>query len=179
MERQFDFKGLKEDDFEGLFIPINFMDTFLDAEDSTSMINRVTHILLPPQWSTDRELHISDILMDNIHMRGMSLMGFVWTRSFLDIVLTPTPDDVIFFTKYFGEESVMGICSSDGMMLFNITKEAFAWGKKENAKADMGRFPPQHCLKARWKSDATTPVRFLIKTFHIIVWKHFIISILK
>ncbi|KAJ4915561.1 PROCT domain protein [Raphanus sativus] len=56
----------------------------------------------------------------------------------------------------------MGICSSDGMMLFNITKEAFAWGKKENAKADMGRFPPQHSLKARWKSDATTPVRFLV-----------------
>ncbi|KAJ4915562.1 Coilin [Raphanus sativus] len=87
-ERQFDFKELKEDDFEGLFIPINFVDTFLAAEDSTSMIvgvfvgfekNQVTHILLPPQWSTDRELHISDIPMDNIHMRGMSLMGFVRT----------------------------------------------------------------------------------------------------
>lgn len=100
----------------------------------------VTHILPTPQWSTYKELHISNIPMDKIHMRGMSLLGFVRTRSCVDIGLTSTPDDVLFFTKYFGEECVMGICCSNGMVLYNISKETFAWGNKSNVKVDLETF---------------------------------------
>ncbi|KAF2548042.1 hypothetical protein F2Q70_00019793 [Brassica cretica] len=68
---------------------------------------------------------------------------------------------------------VMGICSSNGMVLYNITKEAFVWGRKANVKVDLETFPPEHCLEARWKTDETSSLLFLVKTtFHIIVSKH-------
>ncbi|CAG7898213.1 unnamed protein product, partial [Brassica rapa] len=58
---------------------------------------RLTHVLLPPQWSTHWELNIAAIPMDNMHMQGMTLLGFVRTVSPIDCkLLTPTTSDVLF-----------------------------------------------------------------------------------
>lgn len=103
-EVQFQY-GCK-DDLKGVFVPSNLVDLFISAADARSVIvgvlvglekNKVTHVLLPPQWSTHWELNIAAIPMDNMHMQGMTLLGFVRTVSPIDCkLLTPTTSDVLF-----------------------------------------------------------------------------------
>lgn len=93
-------------------------------------------------------------------MRGMSLLGFVRTRSCVDVGLSPTPEDILFFTKHFGE-GVIGICSSTrDIVLYNITKEGYSWGK--NANGDLHKFPHDHCVEAKWIKDETSSLFFLV-----------------
>ncbi|KAJ4901528.1 putative histone-arginine methyltransferase 1.4 [Raphanus sativus] len=68
-------KGLK-DEFHGLFLPSNLVESFDSAKDASSSIvvailigtekNRVSHLMLPPQWTTEGELNISAIPMEDI-----------------------------------------------------------------------------------------------------------------
>ncbi|XP_033129162.1 probable histone-arginine methyltransferase 1.3 [Brassica rapa] len=139
------------DNFHGFFLPWDMLEKFLSAQDAKSSEvvgilvgtekNKVTHILLPPQWSRQGELHISDIPLENMHLQGTTLIGFVRTEESCEIAL-PTAADVRFLSKHFGKEAIVGICSATSTMAFYKLTEGF--------------------LETSWKLDENTSVLFLV-----------------
>lgn len=147
-----------EDNFHGFFIPWDLLQRFLSAEDAKSSMvvgilvgteqHKVTHILLPPQWSRQGELHISDIPLEDMHLQGTTLIGYLRTEASCEIT-PPTAADVRFLSKHFGKEAIVGICSSrstpPSMAFYKLTEEAF--------------------VATSWKLDEKTSVLFLVKLF--------------
>uniref|UniRef100_A0A0D3CAA6 Uncharacterized protein n=2 Tax=Brassica oleracea TaxID=3712 RepID=A0A0D3CAA6_BRAOL len=144
-----------EDNFHGFFIPWDLLQRFLSAEDAKSSMvvgilvgteqHKVTHILLPPQWSRQGELHISDIPLEDMHLQGTTLIGYLRTEASCEIT-PPTAADVRFLSKHFGKEAIVGICSSwstpPSMAFYKLTEEAF--------------------VATSWKLDEKTSVLFLV-----------------
>lgn len=163
--------GVK-DDFKGLFLPCDLLKTFrsASAEDATSVIvgvlvgvekTRVTHVLLPPQWSsTQGELTIAAIPLDDIHLQGTSLIGFIRTAGASGKVFLPTASDVRFLAKYLGEEGIIGILSSKGVVFYKLTEAAYLWGISSASDVCC---PDDYYFKTSWKYDNTTSVRYLVK----------------
>ncbi|KAF2548382.1 hypothetical protein F2Q70_00019952 [Brassica cretica] len=144
-----------KDNFHGFFIPWDLLQRFLSAEDAKSSMvvgilvgteqHKVTHILLPPQWSRQGELHISDIPLEDMHLQGTTLIGYLRTEASCEIT-PPTAADVRFLSKHFGKEAIVGICSSrstpPSMAFYKLTEEAF--------------------VATSWKLDEKTSVLFLV-----------------